>query len=85
MPETSTNASGERVARSERAEGELLDVRAVATLRGCSTRHVIRLSDAGRMPRPVKLGALTRWNRRLIIDWCSAGCPAVCTKGRAAQ
>lgn len=40
---------------------ELLDVRSVAArLGGCSTRHVYRLADAGRMPRPIKLGSGSR-------------------------
>jgi predicted DNA-binding transcriptional regulator AlpA len=30
----------------------LLGVREVAALLGCSTRHVYRMADAGRMPRP---------------------------------
>jgi predicted DNA-binding transcriptional regulator AlpA len=38
----------------------LLDVRAVATLLDCSPRHVYRLADAGRMPAPVRIGALVR-------------------------
>ena len=63
----------------------LLDVRAVARLLGCSTRHVYRLSDGGRMPPPVKLGALVRWRRSGpdgIEAWIAAGCPAV-RKGAA--
>jgi len=55
----------------------LLDVRQVAQLLGCSGRHVYRMSDSGRMPRPAKLGNLVRWNRTEIEDWISAGCPAV--------
>lgn len=55
---------------------ELLDVRAVAALLGgCSTRHVYRLCDAGRIPRPVKLGALVRWRRAELMEWLAAGCP----------
>ena len=55
---------------------ELLDVKAVASLLGgCSTRHVIRLADAGRMPRPIKLGALIRWRRAELEAWIAAGCP----------
>ena len=38
------------------ASAKLLDVAAVADLLGCSQRHVYRLSDAGKMPAPVKLG-----------------------------
>ena len=58
---------------------KLLDVKAVAQLLNCSSRHVYRLSDAGKMPRPVKLGTLIRWNRAEIDDWIAAGCPAVRT------
>ena len=58
---------------------ELLDVRAVARLLDCSTRHVYRLSDAGRMPRPLKLGQLVRWRRAELAAWLEQGCPAVRT------
>jgi excisionase family DNA binding protein len=53
----------------------LLVVKAVARLLGCSARHVYRLSDSGRMPAPVKIGALVRWSRQAIANWISAGCP----------
>jgi excisionase family DNA binding protein len=55
----------------------LLNVRQVAALLGCSPRHVYRLSDAGRMPAPVRLSALVRWRRTEIEQWIAAGCPAV--------
>lgn len=55
----------------------LLDVAAVARLLGCSERHVYRLADAGRIPAPVRLGALVRWRRQAILDWIDGGCPAV--------
>ena len=54
----------------------LLDVQAVAEMLGCSTRHVYRLSDAGKMPSPIKLGALVRWNRASLEEWIAAGCPS---------
>jgi excisionase family DNA binding protein len=53
----------------------LLNVRAVAALLGCSPRHVYRISDAGRMPSPVRVGALVRWRRDDIEGWIAAGCP----------
>ena len=56
---------------------ELLDVRAVARLLNCSPRHVYRLADAGKMPAPLRLNALVRWNRAAILAWISEGCPAV--------
>jgi excisionase family DNA binding protein len=63
----------------------LLDVRAVARLLDCSPRHVYRLSDAGRMPAPRRLGGLVRWRRAELTDWLDAGCPvARNAKGGAA-
>lgn len=59
----------------------LLDVRAVAVLLGCSPRHVYRLADAGRMPPPVRLGALVRWRRQDLDQWLAAGCPAIDRRG----
>ena len=55
----------------------LLDVRAVAALLDCSPRHVYRMSDAGRMPAPVRVGALVRWPRAVIDSWVADGCPPV--------
>ena len=59
---------------SPNATVALLDVKRVAEMLGCSMRHVYRLSDAGRMPRPRKLGALVRWSRRELDEWISEGC-----------
>jgi len=54
----------------------LLTVHEVAGLLHCSARTVYRLADGGRMPRPVRLGALVRWHRATINEWIDAGCPA---------
>ena len=62
---------------------QMLDVRAVAQLFGCSPRHVYRLADAGKMPPPSRLGALVRWSRQAIEQWIAAGCPSVRSIGRA--
>ena len=56
---------------------QLLDVQSVGELLGCSPRHVYRLSDAGRMPAPVKLGSLVRWSAASIREWIDQGCPSV--------
>lgn len=56
---------------------KLLDLHAVAKMLDCSFRHVYRLSEAGRMPGPVRLGALVRWSKSAIEDWISQGCPIV--------
>jgi prophage regulatory protein len=55
----------------------LLGVQQVADLLGVSARHVYRLSDGGKMPRPIKLGGSVRWSSTEIERWISLGCPAV--------
>jgi len=56
----------------------MLSVDDIATIYlGCSTRHVYRLADSGRMPRPIKLGSLVRWPRAVIEQWIADGCPNV--------
>jgi len=72
------HATGEPIAGPEGgAQAEMLDVKAVARLLSCSTRHVYRLADAGRMPCPRKLGALVRWSRTELAAWIAAGCPTM--------
>jgi excisionase family DNA binding protein len=57
--------------------GILLDVNQVGGLLGCSARHVYRMADLGKMPGPVRIGALVRWRRPDLLEWINAGCPAV--------
>ena len=52
----------------------------VATLLLCSPRHVYRLSEAGRMPPAIRLGALVRWNRSIVEQWIADDCPP-CRRG----
>jgi len=68
MPETT-------VALPPAEEVRLLDVNAVARFLSCSARHVYRLADSGRMPRPQKLGALVRWDRIELEKWLADDCP----------
>jgi excisionase family DNA binding protein len=78
MTLTTANAADGRTVGPEPRPGitaELLDVRSVAVLLGgCSTRHIYRLTDAGRMPRPIRLGALVRWRRAEVMSWIDGGC-----------
>ncbi len=78
MTLTKANAADGRTVGPEprpAVSAELLDVRAVAALLGgCSTRHVYRLADAGRMPRPIRLGSLVRWSRAELMSWLEGGC-----------
>lgn len=59
------------------ASVRLMTVEAVASMLAISTRHVYRLADSGRMPRPIKLGGSNRWDREAIDAWIEDGCPEV--------
>ena len=74
----STNAAVERIDDGDAGPGTqpaMLTVHDVARMLNCSARTVYRLCDNGRMPRPVKLGALVRWPRDLVERWVACGCP----------
>lgn len=60
----------------------MLTVHDVARMLNCSARTVYRLTDSGRMPRPVKLGALVRWPKVVVERWITDGCPNVRKKVR---
>ena len=63
----------------EQTSGEsslLIDVNDVAAMLKCSPRHIWRMADAGRMPRPFKIGWLCRWDRAAIAQWIADGCPS---------
>lgn len=57
----------------------LLDVRSVAKLLACSTRHVLRLADGGKLPRPIRVGTLLRWRREDLAGWIASGCRPIAT------
>lgn len=73
---SSSEAAGVRdsVTPAELCGDSLLDAVQVANLLNCSKRHVFRLADSGKMPRPVRLGSLVRWRRVSLIAWISDGC-----------
>ena len=53
-------------------EPELIDVRTVAKLLGCSVRTVWRLRDRGAIPQPLILTTgLVRWRRSTLLKWIS--------------
>lgn len=61
--------------KAEAVDVAMLTVDQVARMLCCSPRTVRRLTDAGRMPRPVRLGSLLRWPRENVENWISQGCP----------
>ena len=67
------------VASTAGQSAQLVDVHGVAAILDCSWRHVYRMADGGRMPAPVKLGALVRWRREEIERWIEGGCKPIRT------
>jgi predicted DNA-binding transcriptional regulator AlpA len=55
----------------------LIDVKEFAAKLGCCPNHIRRMSDSGRCPPSIRLGGLRRWNRQVVDDWITAGCPVV--------
>lgn len=61
-----------------------LTANACAARYGFSPAHWRRLVDAGKAPRPVKLGRLVRWQIRTLEEWEAMGCQSarhLSTKG----
>ena len=53
----------------------LLTVKQVADALSVSERHVHKLNNSGRLPRPVRLGRSVRWRREELESWVEAGSP----------
>jgi excisionase family DNA binding protein len=47
----------------------MVDAKEIAGFLGCSSKHVRRLADKGQLPKPVKIGRLSRWPRQAIEQW----------------
>lgn len=47
----------------------------VAELLAISKRTLWRLLSAGKLPEPIRLGSVVRWNREEIEQWIGDGCP----------
>jgi predicted DNA-binding transcriptional regulator AlpA len=54
----------------------LVDAREAATLCGMSRAAWYKQLSSGKIPRPVKIGSISRWRRRELERWIDAGCPA---------
>lgn len=53
----------------------LADAKEAAAICGMSRAAWYKHLSAGKIPRPVKIGSLTRWRRQELMDWIDAGCP----------
>jgi predicted DNA-binding transcriptional regulator AlpA len=47
----------------------LLDADAVAAVLACCNRHVHRMSAAGQLPAPLRIGQLVRWRVGTLRAW----------------
>jgi predicted DNA-binding transcriptional regulator AlpA len=65
--ETGREGAGEEVL--------LIDIKSLAKMLGRSERALWRDQSAGRLPRPVALGGMTKWRVAEIREWVAAGCP----------
>jgi predicted DNA-binding transcriptional regulator AlpA len=57
-----------------------LDAKGCGARYGVSSRHWLRLVDAGKAPQPTRFGRCVRWGIELLETWEAAGCPS-CGKG----
>lgn len=74
---TPTMAQATGDARAVWPEPELLKAAEVAQLLSFGERTIFRMSDAGKMPPPLKIGGSVRWSRRALRTWIDDGCPPV--------
>ena len=41
----------------------------IAAVLACSPKHVHTLAERGLLPKPVKIGSLARWPKKIIDQW----------------
>ncbi len=52
----------------------LIPAEKVAELLGISKRTLWRLLSSGKLPEPIRLGGIIRWNAEDIEEWVRNGC-----------
>ena len=57
------------------SESALLSAKESASYCSRSAATWWRLNSAGKIPKPIKLGGGTFWNRQELATWVAAGCP----------
>jgi excisionase family DNA binding protein len=76
LPRTDPLFAGQPVPQDQ---GTLIGVREVAKLLKVSVRHVVRVSETGEIPPPIRIGRAVRWSRDALTKWIADGCPRVQT------
>lgn len=54
---------------------KLLTAKGAAELISVSKRTWHRLNSAGKVPAPVRIGSIVRWNLDELAAWIQMGCP----------
>ena len=53
----------------------LININELAKILNISTRSISRLVRDGKIPKPVHLNSMIRWNKDKITKWLDRGCP----------
>ena len=61
--------------KTDQSPVSLLSAGMLAKRLGFSTRTIWRLTSAGKIPQPLKIGGSVRWRADEIDAWIYAGCP----------
>ena len=61
---------------TEGVETLLVDSSALGKILGIGRSTVFKLSSAGRLPRPLRIGRATRWSVADVRLWIAFGCPS---------
>lgn len=51
-----------------------ISAKEMAEILSVSTRQIWRLNSEKKIPKPIRIGRLVRWNRREILNWFNLGC-----------
>ncbi len=56
-------------------QNQLLTAKQLGLMLALSTRQIFRLTAAGKLPRPVRIGGAVRWKLSDIQRWQDLNCP----------
>lgn len=59
---------------AEKIEPQFLNIAEVASLMAVSQRTIMRWTEAGTMPQPIRMGSIIRWRKTELDAWISSGC-----------
>lgn len=56
-------------------EVQLITIKKLAAILDIGERTAWRYLSAGKLPKPIRLGRLVRWDKAVIHSWVDAGTP----------